>query len=102
MRKFIFTSALSAAIVVSGCATSGSQQRNRELTGVAAGVALGGALGAVSGHGAIQGGILGGLAGGAIGALAKPNQRQYYRDTRGYCYWVDASGTPYYDMSVKC
>ena len=28
--------------------------------------------------------------------------RQYYRDTRGYCYYVDQYGNPIYDYNVRC
>jgi hypothetical protein len=28
--------------------------------------------------------------------------RQYYRDSRGYCYYIDAQGRPIYDASVRC
>ena len=30
------------------------------------------------------------------------NNRQYYRDTRGYCYYVDQYGRPVYDYNVRC
>ena len=28
--------------------------------------------------------------------------RQYYRDTRGYCYYVDQYGQPHYSYDVRC
>jgi L,D-peptidoglycan transpeptidase YkuD (ErfK/YbiS/YcfS/YnhG family) len=27
---------------------------------------------------------------------------QYYRDTQGYCYWVDSNGQPHYNYNVRC
>ena len=43
-------------------------------------------------QGAIAGAILGGVLGAAV------NGRQYYRDTRGYCYYVDQYGQPHYRL----
>jgi hypothetical protein len=43
--------------------------------------------------------------GGAAGILIKGpviNERQYYKDSRGFCYYIDAAGRPTYDPSVKC
>ena len=57
---------------------------------VATGAAVGGAAGAVDG--AILGGVLG----------ATVHGRQYYRDTRGYCYYVDQYGQPHYSYDVRC
>ena len=45
---------------------------------------------------AIVGFVLGGVLGAAI------NGRQYYRDTRGYCYYVDQYGQPHYSYDVRC
>ena len=44
------------------------------------------------GRGAIAGAILGGVLGATV------NGRQYYRDTRGYCYYVDQYGQPHYEL----
>ena len=49
-----------------------------------------------SGSGAIAGAILGGVLGATI------NGRQYYRDTRGYCYYVDQYGQPHYNYNTRC
>ena len=46
--------------------------------------------------GAIAGAVLGGVAAAVI------NNRQYYRDTRGYCYYVDRNGNPIYDYNTRC
>jgi hypothetical protein len=43
--------------------------------------------------------------GGAAGVLIKGpviGGRQYYRDSRGYCYYINAAGQPTYDASVRC
>lgn len=45
------------------------------------------------------------VAGGALGAattMHAPTQRRYYKDTRGYCYYMDAAGQPQYDYNVTC
>ena len=48
------------------------------------------------GEGALAGAVLGGV----LGAVIKG--RQYYRDTRGYCYYVDQYGQPHYDYNTRC
>jgi hypothetical protein len=48
---------------------------------------------------------VGAVAGGAAGAAVPGSVfqgRQYYRDTRGYCYYIDREGQPQYDGSVRC
>jgi len=40
--------------------------------------------------------VLGGVLGASI------NGRQYYRDTNGYCYYVDQYGQPHYSYNVRC
>ena len=42
----------------------------------------------------------GAVLGGVLGATV--NGRQYYRDTRGYCYYVDQYGQPHYSYDVRC
>ena len=78
---------------------------NRQAQGAVAGAAVGAATGAVAGAvlpglkpgtGALAGAVLGGVLGAAI------NGRQYYRDTRGYCYYVDQYGQPHYNYDVRC
>ena len=70
-------------------------------TGAAVGAVGGAIAGAVipgvsAGTGAIAGAILGGVLGATI------NGRQYYRDTRGYCYYVDQYGQPHYNYNIRC
>ena|SRR5689334_16051625 len=121
MRRFGLAAALAASIAVTGCATSpygygydpygynngyyGSPYTNSQAGRVATGAAVGAATGAVAGAvlpglkpgtGAIAGAILGGVLGATI------NGRQYYRDTRGYCYYVDQYGQPHYNYNVRC
>jgi len=53
----------------------------------------------------MQGAVVGAVAGAAVTGLVKGpkiKKRQYYRDTRGFCYWVDKKGAAQYDKSVKC
>jgi len=46
------------------------------------------------------------VAGGAVGYATSAGggapKRHYYRDTRGYCYYLDAAGQPQYDYTVRC
>ncbi|HUG46476.1 MAG TPA: hypothetical protein VMK31_08230 [Sphingomicrobium sp.] len=118
MNRFALSAALAGSLAVTGCATQPyghdpyygynspyGQQQNDQARRAATGAAIGGAAGAIGGaiipgvstvEGAIAGAILGGVAGAVI------NNRQYYRDTRGYCYYVDQYGRPHYDYNVRC
>jgi hypothetical protein len=131
MRKLGLAAALAASVAVTGCATypnqygydpyygngyynngyynngyygNGYYGNNRGanvVTGAAVG-AVGGAIagriipGVSTGEGAIAGAILGGVLGATV------NGRQYYRDTRGYCYYVDQYGQPHYSYNIRC
>ena len=108
-KHFGLTAALAASIAVTGCATNpygyndpyANQQTRRAATGAAAGAAAGAILGAVvpgvsTVEGAVAGAVLGGVAASVI------RGRQYYRDTRGYCYYVDQYGRPIYDYNTRC
>jgi uncharacterized protein YcfJ len=105
--KHLLVAACSLAILSSGCSTTGRQTdaATRTVIGSAAGAAIGAVAGGATGAGAFQGAALGAIAGGAVGALV-PGRivegRQYYRDTRGYCYYVDKNGRPQYDGTVRC
>jgi hypothetical protein len=48
----------------------------------------------------VGGAVAGAILGGVLGAVV--NNRQYYRDTRGYCYYVDQYGQPHYSYDVRC
>src|ERR687898_618991 len=87
MKKVALGVALAASL--SACATNpygyndpyygnNNDQTRRAATGAALGAAGGAALGAVVGG------------------------KQYYRDTRGYCYYVDQYGRPVYDYNTRC
>lgn len=96
------------AFLLTGCATDPygrSSIENRATIGVIAGGALGAIVGRAAGVDPVAGAAAGMLVGGAAGVLIKGpviRGRQYYRDSRGYCYYVDAAGQPTYDPSVAC
>jgi len=123
MRKFGLVAALAASVAVTGCATypnqygydpygynngyynngyyGGSSQASRAATGAAVG-AVGGAIAGkiIPGVNTTTGAVAGAILGGVLGATV--NGRQYYRDTRGYCYYVDQYGQPHYSYDVRC
>jgi outer membrane lipoprotein SlyB len=74
--------------------------------GVLAGTAAGGLAGAALGGHAITGAAAGMVVGGAVGAAStafhQHHGRKYYRDTRGYCYYVDQSGHARYNYNISC
>jgi hypothetical protein len=126
MKKLGLAAALAASVAVTGCATYPNQygydpygynngyyspygyngygynsQLGRAATGAAIGAAGGAIAGAVlpgvsAGTGALAGAVLGGVLGATV------NGRQYYRDTRGYCYYVDQYGQPHYSYDIRC
>ena len=114
MKKFILAASVAAILPLSACATDpygndrygnggyGSNGQGRNVaTGAVGGAVLGGVIGAVvPGVSTVEGAIAGGIAGAVLGAVV--NNRQYYRDTQGYCYYVDQYGRPIYDRNVRC
>ncbi len=115
MKKYLgLTAALAATIGVSGCATNpygyndpyyNSGYQNPDGRRAATGAAVGGAAGAIAGAvipgvSTVEGAVAGAVLGGVLGAFTKG--RQYYRDTRGYCYYVDQYGRPIYDYNTRC
>lgn len=109
MKRILLASTV--AVSLSACATNpygyndpyygNNSQTNRAVTGAAIGGAAGAAIGAVvPGVNPIQGAVAGAILGGVAGAVIKG--RQYYRDTRGYCYYVDQNGNPIYDYNTRC
>ena len=115
MRKSYLTAVLAASIAVTGCATPRYgdpyyndpyySQRDSQGRRAATGAVIGGAAGAVAGAiipgvSPIGGAVAGAVLGGVLGAVI--NNRQYYRDTRGYCYYVDRNGNPIYDYNTRC
>ncbi len=103
-----FIPTLAAASLLAGCATDSYGKRDvgsRTMIGVLAGGAIGAVAAPAIGAAAIVGVATGMVVGGAAGLLIKGRKvhgRQYYRDTRGYCYTITASGKPKYHSSVKC
>ena len=107
MKKFIIAAAAVSSLSLSACATTdpygygNNEQARRAATGAAVGAAGGAAVGAVV-HGVnpVEGALAGAVLGGVLGAVVKG--KQYYRDTRGYCYYVDQYGQPHYDYNTRC
>ncbi|GAA4008707.1 hypothetical protein [Sphingomonas humi] len=110
MKKVMMTALVASSMSLGACATTGYNDgyygRNngtatRAATGAAVGAAVGAGVGAiVPGVSTVEGAVAGGIAGAVLGAVV--NGRQYYRDTRGYCYYVDRNGQPIYDNSTRC
>jgi uncharacterized protein YcfJ len=107
--KHAFLSILISLPLLNGCATDPYSGRADVSSRVMGGALVGGAVGAVGGaalgSSAVVGAAAGAVAGGAIGAATTAHvskHRKYYRDTRGYCYFIDASGQPQYDYTVRC
>jgi uncharacterized membrane protein len=105
MKRLVLASAIASSVAISGCATSPGYQYDSQGRRVATGAAIGGVTGAVVGAvvpgiNPVTGAVVGAVLGGVAGAVIKG--RQYYRDTRGYCYYVDQYGNPIYDYNVRC
>jgi uncharacterized protein YcfJ len=104
--KKLFLAAAATTLSLSACATTNdpyatNNQAGRAATGAAIGAVGGAVLGAVvPGVSPVEGAIAGAVVGGVAGAVIKG--KQYYRDTRGYCYYVDQYGRPVYDYNVRC
>jgi uncharacterized protein YcfJ len=104
-----FVAVLPLAIMLCSCATdpygAPPNAGKRAIYGAAAGAAIGALAGSALGSDPMSGAAFGAIAGGAAGA-AVPGTifqgRQYYRDTRGFCYYIDRNGQPQYDGSVRC
>nr|WP_294169803.1 hypothetical protein [uncultured Sphingomonas sp.] len=108
MKHAMLTAAMAGGLALTGCATTpygdpyaNNSRTNRAATGGVLGAATGAVVGAViPGVSPVQGAVLGGVAGAVLGAVV--NGRQYYRDTRGACYYVDQYGRPIYDYNTRC
>ena len=103
MKHLLITAAAVSSLALSGCATNPAydHQVATTATGAAIGAGAGALAGSVlpgigTGAGAAVGGVLGGMVGAVIGG------HQYYRDTRGYCYYVDQYGQPHYSYDIRC
>lgn len=92
------------ALACGGCVAGpggSNNAANRAITGVATGALLGGLAGSAAGMSAFEGAAAGAIVGGAVGAAVNPNHA-FRRDTRGYCYTVDAEGRVIYDYNRRC
>ena len=103
MKGVLIPAAVAASLSLSGCATTPAY--DHQVASTATGAAIGAGAGALAGSilpgigtgtGAIAGAALGGVVGAIVGG------RQYYRDAKGYCYYVDRYGQPHYSYNVRC
>jgi uncharacterized protein YcfJ len=103
MKRLLVSAAVASSLAVSGCAST--PYSDHVVASTATGAAVGAGAGALAGSvlpgigtatGAVAGAVVGGVAGAIIGG------HQYYRDTRGYCYYVDQYGQPHYNYNVRC
>ncbi|MDB5697791.1 MAG: hypothetical protein JWN69_595 [Alphaproteobacteria bacterium] len=111
MRKSaLILTVVSASLSLGACATDRYGNRystnDNQLGRAAAGAAIGGAVGAgfgaaVDGVTPVEGAAVGAVAGAAIGA-ATANDRRWYRDSQGYCYYVNSRGDRTYDYNRGC
>jgi phage tail tape-measure protein len=111
MRKMMMSMMLAAGLSLGACATNdgygyddrNDRQMGRAVGGAAIGAAAGAGVGAVvDGVTPVEGAIVGAIAGGAIGAATSGNDRRWYRDRRGDCYYVDNRGEWIYDYDRRC
>ena len=107
MKKLVLMTVAAGMLPLSACATyndpyrTNNSQATRAATGAAVGAGVGAVAGAViPGVSTVEGAIAGGIAGAVLGAVI--NNRQYYRATNNYCYYVDQYGRPVYDYNVRC
>ncbi len=108
--KRVFVTSLLALPLLASCATDPYTGRpdagSRAMGGALIGAAVGALGGQAAGISPVAGAAAGMVAGGAVGyatsAVGGAPKRHYYRDTRGYCYYLDAAGQPQYDYTVRC
>jgi hypothetical protein len=106
-HKYLCT--LFALPMLGACATDPYTGRGDLGTHMLGGALIGAAGGALAGQALggnyITGAAAGMAVGGALGAATTPRgtaRPHYYRDTRGYCYYIDKKGQPRYNYNVKC
>src|SRR3954447_2972755 len=121
MRKVGLAVVVAGSVAAAGCATYPNQygydpygynngynngyyydsQGRRIATGPAVGAVGGAVAGAViPGVSPVQGVVAGAVVGGVLGATVRG--RQYYRDPRGYCYYVDQYERQQYSYDDRC
>ena len=103
MKRLLISAAAASSLALGGCATTPAY--DHAVASTATGAALGAGAGALAGSvlpgiGTGAGAIVGGALGAAVGAVV--GGKQYYRDTRGYCYYVDQYGQPHYSYDIRC
>ena len=103
MKHLLITVAAVSSLSLGACTSD--PYRDHVVASGATGAVIGAGAGALAGSvipgigtgaGAAVGGVLGGMVGAIVG------DRQYYRDTRGYCYYVDQQGQVHYNYHVRC
>ena len=103
MKRLLLSAVAVSSLAIGGCTSD--PYRDHVVASGAAGAVIGAGAGAIAGSvipgigtgaGAAVGGVLGGMVGAIVG------DRQYYRDTRGYCYYVDQHHQVHYDYQVRC
>ena len=98
MKKLHMSTLLAASttmILMTGCVSTGSQTGDGALIGAGTGAVLGQIVGGNTGA-TLAGAAIGGLAGAAIGNNEEKKSRRYYRDERGYTYYVGNDGRRHY------
>jgi len=98
MKKLHLATLIAASasmLLMTGCVSTGSQTGDGALLGAAGGALVGQAIGGNTGS-TLAGAAIGGLAGGAIGNNEEKKNRRYYRDNRGYTYYIGNDGRRYY------
>ena len=99
MKKLHLTTLIAAGaslVLMTGCASTGtSTTTDGALIGAGTGAVLGQVIGGNTGS-TLAGAAIGGLAGAAIGNNEEKKQRRYYRDERGYTYYIGSDGRRYY------
>ena len=103
MKRLLISAAAVSSLALGGCATNPAQ--DHAIATTATGAAIGAGAGALAGSvlpgiGTAAGAGVGAAVGGVVGAII--GGHQYYRDTRGYCYYVDSAGQPHYNYNVRC
>lgn len=103
MNRLIVCAAAASSLTVGACTSD--PYRDHVVASGATGAVIGAGVGAVAGSiipgiGTGAGAAVGGALGATVGAIV--GDRQYYRDTRGYCYYVDQRGQVHYNYSVRC
>ncbi len=109
MRKSAMFGMIAAAgLTLGACATDrygdryghrDNNQLERAAAGAAIGAAAGAAVGATTSVEIEEGAAAGAVIGGVVGA-ATANNRRWYRDNRGYCFYVD-DGRRIYDYDRR-